>query len=58
MTFEHELFPAEDSTRVVHKVSFSGPLSFLFYRMVGSQIRKGLPGTLRGPKQAAEHHGV
>ncbi|MFZ5529450.1 MAG: hypothetical protein ACOY4U_00100, partial [Pseudomonadota bacterium] len=58
MFFEHELFPVKDATRVVHRVSFNGPLSFFFGRMVGSQIRKGLPGTLRGLKQAAEHNAV
>lgn len=58
MTFEHELFPVKDSTRVVHRVSFNGPLSFFFGRVVGGQIRKGLPGTLRGLKQAVEHNAV
>jgi hypothetical protein len=55
MTFEHELFPVKGATRVVHRVSFNGPLSFFFGRVVGNQIRKGLPGTLLGLKQAVEH---
>lgn len=55
MTFEHELLPVKSSTRVFHRVSFTGPLSFFFGRVVGGQIRKGMPGTLRGLKQAAEH---
>lgn len=43
MTFEHELLPVKGVTRVIHRVSFNGPLSFFFGRVVGSQIRKGLP---------------
>lgn len=58
ITFEHELFPGKGSTRVVHRVSFNGPLSFFFGRVVGGQIRKGLPGTLRGLKHAVEHNAV
>ncbi len=54
LTFEHELFPDGSTTRVIHRVSFEGPLSFLFGRIIGGQIRKGLPGTLRGLKQAVE----
>jgi hypothetical protein len=58
MTFEHELFPVNGSTRVVHTVSFNGPLSFFFGRVVGGQIRKGLPGTLQGLKHAVENNAV
>ena len=54
MTFEHKLIPVNSSTRVIHRVSFNGPLSFFFSRVVGGQIRKGLPGTLLGLKNAAE----
>jgi len=54
MTVEHELFPVQSSTRVIHRISFAGPLSFFFGWVVGSLIRKGLPGTLRGLKQAVE----
>jgi len=58
MTFEHELLPLENSTRVIHRVSFNGPLSFFFGRVVGSQIRKGLPGSLHGLKKAVETNAV
>lgn len=54
MIFEHELLPITGSTHVIHKVSFTGPLAFFFGRIVGIQIRKGLPGTLRGLKKAVE----
>lgn len=56
--FEHELLAVKGSTRVIHRVSFNGLLSFFFGRVVGSQIRKGLPGTLRGLKQAVETNAV
>jgi len=54
MRFEHELFPTTIGTTVVHRVSFSGFLSPLFSRIIGSQIRKGLPQTMAGLKRAAE----
>ena len=54
MTFEHELLPLKNVTQVIHRVSFKGPLAFFFGRVIGSQIRKGLPGTLQGLKRAAE----
>ena len=53
-TFEHELLPSGHSTRVIHRVTFKGFLAFIFGRLVGSQIRKGLPGTMQGLKRAAE----
>ena len=58
MLFEHQLMPVKSSTRVIHRVTFSGPLSFFFGRVVGSQIRRGLPGTLRCLKQAVETNAV
>jgi hypothetical protein len=54
ITFEHELQPLKNATHVTHRVSFNGPLTFLFGRVIGSQIRKGLPRTLLGLKRAAE----
>lgn len=54
MIFEHELLPVKNATRVIHRVTFKGPVAFFFGRVIGSQIRKGLPGTLRGLKRAAE----
>lgn len=54
MRFEHELAPDGSGTRVIHRVSFKGLLSPLFGRVIGAQIRRGLPGTLRGLKDAAE----
>lgn len=52
--FEHELSSEGNQTRALHRVSFVGFLSPLFGRLIGSQIRQGLPRTLEGLKRAAE----
>jgi len=54
MRFEHELAPLGNQVQVLHRVSFVGLLAPLFGRLIGSQIRKGLPHTLEGLKRAAE----
>jgi hypothetical protein len=54
MRFDHELASRGARTLARHRVTFSGPLSFLFGRVVGKQIRLGLPGTLQGLKKACE----
>ena len=54
MTFEHELSTLKSATQVIHRVSFEGLLAFFFGKVIGNQIRKGLPGTLRGLKHVAE----
>lgn len=54
MRFEHELMGNTAQTKVVHRVLFKGILAPLFGRLIGNQIRKGLPHTLQGLKRAAE----
>ena len=54
MVFEHELLPAQGVTKVIHRVTFSGALSFLLGRVIGSQLNKGLPVTLARLKATAE----
>jgi len=54
MVFEHELAPAGDGTEVIHRVTFSGPLSFLLGRMISRQLNTGLPVTLARLKALAE----
>jgi Polyketide cyclase / dehydrase and lipid transport len=54
MLFEHELLPSQEATKVIHRVTFSGALSFLLGRVIGSQLNKGLPVTLAKLKAAAE----
>ena len=55
MRFEHELTHLPAGTAVKHRVTFQGVLSPFFGRVIGSQIRKGLPNTMQGLKRAAEH---
>lgn len=54
MHFEHTLSPLENSVLVIHRVWFSGALSFLFGPGVAKQIRKGLPRTMQSLKAFAE----
>jgi hypothetical protein len=54
MRFEHELSEVDGQTLAVHRIIFEGVLSPVFGRLIGSQIKKGLPHTLRGLKRAVE----
>ncbi len=54
MTFEHHLVEKDNQTEVTHAVSFKGITAFLFGRLIGSGIKKGLPVTLTGLKQFVE----
>jgi Polyketide cyclase / dehydrase and lipid transport len=54
MVFEHELRPVGQSTEVVHRITFSGPLSLLLGPMLSKQLRSGLPVTLGKLKALAE----
>ena len=55
MRFEHDLTLLPSGTNAKHRVTFQGLLSPFFGRVIGSQIRKGLPNALQGLKRAAEH---
>ena len=54
MRFEHALAPIAGGTRVTHRVTFEGPLSGLFGRLIGARVRAGLPVTLRKLKRVLE----
>lgn len=54
MHFEHEIWEDGAGVSVTHRVRFSGPGRFLFGRLVGRVIARGLPDTLRGLKARAE----
>lgn len=56
MLFEHDLVVQGGSTRATHKVTFSGPLSLLFRRLIGGPIEATLADTLAGLKSASEKH--
>jgi len=54
MHFEHTLLPTENGVLVIHRVWFSGALSFLFGPGVAKQVRNGLPKTMQSLKAFAE----
>ncbi|WP_304131180.1 SRPBCC family protein [Ignavibacterium album] len=54
MKFGHQLIPDGKTTRVLHIISFSGPLAFFFGNVIGKKIKQGLPEALRGLKSKAE----
>ncbi|TYC67195.1 hypothetical protein FMN63_13955 [Stappia sp. BW2] len=54
MLFGHDLVGDDAQTTATHLVRFSGPLSFLFRRLIGKEIDATLPATLLGLKRAGE----
>ena len=54
MCFKRELSTSSGKTKALHRIIFKGLLAPLFGRLIGSQIRKGLPHSLKGLKRAAE----
>lgn len=58
MGFDHRLEATTLGTRVTHGVYFTGPTSFLFKKLIGPSLNRGLPRTLEGLKRAAEAIGT
>ncbi len=58
MLFEHELVHGSGVTEVIHRVSFSGVLSYVLGPMLCKQLNAGLPVTLRNLKDLAERSGA
>lgn len=54
MHFIHVMTPDEAGTKLVNQVVFTGLLSPLFGRLIGSSINKGLPDSLKGLKRYIE----
>jgi len=54
MRFEHELISQGNSTDVIHRVLFSGPLATVFSRIIGHKINKNIENTMQGLKRYAE----
>ncbi|RHX80274.1 SRPBCC family protein [Leptospira yasudae] len=54
LEFKHELIPVPSGTKFVHTVTFTGPLSFLFSRVIGNRIREELPSAMKNLAQLAE----
>lgn len=57
MDFDHELEPVSGGTRITHRVTFAGLLKPLLKVIVGKQVEKGLPVTLKNLKDRAERRG-
>lgn len=58
MVFEHELVAVPGATKVVHRVTFSGPLSLILGPMLSKQLNSGLPVALSKLKTLAEARGA
>jgi len=54
MRFEHQLKSSGEFTEVIHRVEFTGALSFIWRQLIGSQIKKGMPDALNGLKKICE----
>lgn len=58
MVFEHLLVPHGSQTQVIHRVTLSGPLTFIIGGLLARRIHAGLPVTLRNLKALAERRRV
>ena len=58
MVFEHELEQEQRSTRVIHRVTFTGLLSLVLGPILSKQLNAGLPVTLSRLKALAESQGA
>lgn len=58
MVFEHELEQEQRSTRVIHRVAFTGLLSLVLGPILSKQLNAGLPVTLSRLKALAESQGA
>lgn len=56
MRFEHDLFGSVHGIKVVHAVKFKGLLAPLFGLIIGTGIKKSLPNSLQGLREAVEQH--
>jgi hypothetical protein len=54
MLFGHSLTSVAGGVRATHTLSFTGPLAFLFRRLLGVRIASTLPAALQGLKHVSE----
>ena len=54
LDFFHKVERVGEETRVTHRVEISGPLSFVFARLMGRGMEEGLPETVRNLARLAE----
>ena len=54
LDFNHDVTRASDGTvTITHTVTFSGPLAFIFSRIIGKNIKAGLPDAVQKLAQLA-----
>lgn len=46
MTFTHLIEPQESGCRFIHRVTISGPMSWLFARLIGKNVSASLPSAM------------
>jgi ligand-binding SRPBCC domain-containing protein len=54
LTFRHRIEPTAEGCRFTHQVSITGPLSWLFARIIGRKIEAGLATAMRALAAMAE----
>lgn len=54
LDFIHALTPASGGTVITHRVVMNGPLTFIFRRLMGSGIERGLPSAVESLARHAE----
>lgn len=54
MILEHEIAATDTGCRVTHRARLTGPLAFLWQRILGPRIERALPGAVAGVARAAE----
>ena len=54
LRFVHRLEPSGQGARISHRVEMEGPLTFLFSRLIGRNIARGLPHAMRALATLAE----
>ncbi len=54
MHFTHVLNKVDDGTKVINQVRFTGFLAPLFSRLIGKEIKKSIPNSLKGLKEYIE----
>ena len=55
MSFKHFIENVDAETSITYEVEFSGQLAFIFYKLIGSQIKQDLPVVLKNLADKTEN---
>lgn len=58
LRFDHRMDEIDGSLQITHKISVSGPLGFLFSKILGKNLKRGLERALPKLIELAESHGA